>query len=300
VLSDDNGGHVGLTEDDVFYFGNLPGDANGDGVLDAADYIALKWAFGSSVSLTNASIDFDCSGMVDYGDLLVLMGSFGQRSISAPALPARAASVAPSTTGGAPDIVAEPAVAVAEPEPSAPSVDEPAVVGGILTPAELVQTGATESTESPMTTASPATTDAVAEAELLPAPVADAPDADVLAIAASVLGNRLVASSRGLPPAFARPANSLPPVQTAVRVGPLSIASLSTSPLSTSALFSPGRAGQVVADVLQQAGPWWPGDLAGRELPDEPWMTRLAVDIAGKPRKGRLDPIGLDVLAVSR
>jgi len=29
-------------------------------------------------------------------------------------------------------------------------------------------------------------------------------------------------------------------------------------------------------------------------------MTRLTVDITGKLRKGRLDPIGLDVLAVRR
>jgi len=29
-------------------------------------------------------------------------------------------------------------------------------------------------------------------------------------------------------------------------------------------------------------------------------MTRLTVDIIGKPRKGRLDPIGLDVLVPAR
>jgi hypothetical protein len=55
----------------------------------------------------------------------------------------------------------------------------------------------------------------------------------------------------------------------------------------------------VVADVLQLAGPWWSGDSARHESPDEPWMTRLAVDIAGRPRKDRLDPIELDVLAVN-
>ena len=56
----------------------------------------------------------------------------------------------------------------------------------------------------------------------------------------------------------------------------------------------------MVADVLQLAAPWWPGDSANREAPDEPWMTSLATDILGKPRKGRLDPIGLDVLAAGR
>jgi len=48
------------------------------------------------------------------------------------------------------------------------------------------------------------------------------------------------------------------------------------------------------------AAPWWSGNSARHEALDEPWMTRLATDIAGKPRKGRLGPIGLDVLAVRR
>ena len=48
------------------------------------------------------------------------------------------------------------------------------------------------------------------------------------------------------------------------------------------------------------AAPWWPCDSAGYELPDEPWMAGSAMNIAGKPRNGWLDPIGLDVLAVGR
>jgi len=130
--------------------------------------------------------------------------------------------------------------------------------------------------------------------------MADAPDTDVLAIAASVLGNRLAAGRQHVPVMVAWPANSLLPVQTAIRVGPLSIATSSTSTSSPSALLRAGRAGPVVADVLQLAGPWWSGGSARHELPDEPWMTRLTVDIIGKPRKGRLDPIGLDVLVPAR
>jgi len=291
--------------------GNLPGDANGDGVVDAADYIALKRAFGSTVAVPGGSPDFDCSGTVDYGDLLVLMGSFGQRSISAPEIPARVALVAPSTTGVVPTTTSDPAVTATEPQPSVPSVDEQAAVaepeptvpssvdkpaaapaGGILTTAESVKAGVTESTEYAVTPSSPAAAGAVAEPELLPAPVADTSPTDILVMAASVLGNRLVASRQGVPPALARPGNSLPPSLVAGWVGP--------GPTFPSLLLSLGRACPVVADVLQLAGPWWSGDSPKHEPPDEPWMPKLTVDIAGKPRKGRLDTIELDVLAVRR
>ena len=93
-------------------------------------------------------------------------------------------------------------------------------------------------------------------------------------------------------PSIAQPSSTKLPTLLAVHVGPL--------PTFPSPLLSPGRAGPVVADVLQLAAPWWSGNSARREAPDEPWMTRLAVDIAGKPRKGRLNPIGLDLLAARR
>jgi len=59
-------------------------------------------------------------------------------------------------------------------------------------------------------------------------------------------------------------------------------------------------AGQAVADVLTLAGPWWPGDSAGRELPDEPLMTSLEMDLAGKPWTDWLGSEDLDILAASR
>jgi hypothetical protein len=249
--------------------------------VDAADYIALKRAFGASVTEPGGSADFDCSGMVDYGDLLALMGSFGQRSInmafSASEQVAPAVLAMSAMTGGTPEIVAVPVVAVAEPEPSAPSVDEPAV--------------------------------AVAEPEPS-APSVDEPAAAVVTMADLPVGLLAASSSlqaiagvldalahSGPPrlattPSIARPSYAEPPNRFAVRVGPL--------PTFPSPLLSPGRAGQVVADVLHLAGPWWPGDSARGELPDEPWATWLTVDIAGKPRKGRLDPAGLDVLVPAR
>jgi hypothetical protein len=141
------------------------------------------------------------------------------------------------------------------------------------------------------TPAEPMQADAPTEPVLLTAPVADAPDTDILAMAASALGNRLAAAGQVVPPMATRPANSLPLARMAVRAGSLSIATSSTSPL-----LRLGRACPVVADVLQLAGPWWPGDSARRETLDEPWATWLTVDVTGKPRKGRLDPAGLDVL----
>jgi len=55
----------------------LLGDANGDDVVDAADYIALKRHFGSSSDATWQRGDFDGDGIVDYDDLQVLIINFG-------------------------------------------------------------------------------------------------------------------------------------------------------------------------------------------------------------------------------
>ena len=241
VLSDDNGGAAGLTEEgDVFYFGNLPGDVDGNGTVGAADYIALKRAFGSSVMVPGGATDFDASGAVDYGDLVALMGSYAQSIDMAFSAPAQAPAAVPAmatTTAGAPDIVAEPAGAKAVPEPLASLAAE-----------------------------------AAAAAATMPGlPVG-------LSAASSTLRGNV-----GILDALA---HSVMP-------------RLATTP-PASPLLSHGRAGEAAADVLTLSRPWWPGDSAGSELPDAPWMTRLTVDITGKLRKGRLDPLGLDVLAASR
>jgi len=255
-----------MSADYTFTFHRLAGDTTGDGCVDVMDYITLKCRFGRVGGAAWDSGDLDGDGDVDWSDLQTMMGSFGTRGAAPAAAPAK----------------------------------------DIPTPADPVQAEVTAPTESPMVPAPPAkadvvvepellptpVADAVAEPELLTAPVADTPPADILAIAASVLGNRLAAGGQNVPVMVAWPENSLPPAQTAVRVGPL--------PTFPSPLLRADMACPVVADVLQLAAPWWSGDSARHELPDEPWMTRLTVDIAGKPRKGRLDPVGLDVLAVRR
>ena len=119
MLSDANGGHAGLGADDVFCFGNLPGDFNRDGSVDAADYIALKQAFGSRTTSAGASADFDGSGAVDYGDLLTLMGSFGQRFVAAFCPPAPAAAqAAPMVAATTVETPTAPATAMAAPDPA--------------------------------------------------------------------------------------------------------------------------------------------------------------------------------------
>ncbi|MEI7902104.1 MAG: dockerin type I domain-containing protein, partial [bacterium] len=256
------------------------GDADIDGQVDAADFIAMKRNFGTSTGATWDRADFDRDGNVDWQDLQTLTTNFGA------------------------EIEAVPSEAPAMPQP---------------TPAEPLPVGVAASTEPPTITAIPAMVDIVAESELpaapvadvvtepeLPpapvadavvepeppaAPVADAPPADILAMAASILGNRLAAGSRGVPPVLAQPGNSLPLVLVAGRACSLSIATSSTLPL-----LSLGRACPVVADVLHMAEPWWSGDPARHELPDEPWATWLAMDITGKPRKDWLDLSGMDVL----
>jgi len=66
----------------------LPGDANWDGVVDAADYIALKRNFGRASGARYKDGDFNGDHAVDWNDLQTLMGNFGARGVgSAPAAP---------------------------------------------------------------------------------------------------------------------------------------------------------------------------------------------------------------------
>jgi autotransporter-associated beta strand protein len=66
------------------------GDTNGDFVVDAADYIALKTNFGMTdgATLAQGNFDADIDGNVDWDDLQILMGIFGTRTVGgAPAVP---------------------------------------------------------------------------------------------------------------------------------------------------------------------------------------------------------------------
>jgi len=153
-----------------------------------------------------------------------------------------------------------------------------------------IQNGPAESIESLMITASAANIDVLSESGHPPMSVAVASATDLLAIAASVLGNCVPPGRKSVTLPVAWHSNPLPNIRSRGCMGLLSTCQLPLLPIVLAA--------QAVPDALPLAGPWWPGDSARHELPDEPWMTRLTVDIIGKPRKGRLDPIGLDVLAM--
>jgi hypothetical protein len=82
------GNYVTIAELDGL-LATLMGDANGDGVVDAADYITVKQNFGMTGVTEGAKQgDFDEDGKVEWDDLQTLMANFGTRSPGmAPAAP---------------------------------------------------------------------------------------------------------------------------------------------------------------------------------------------------------------------
>jgi autotransporter-associated beta strand protein len=66
----------------------LPGDTNGDFVVDAADYITVKQNFGMTGADWSQVIFTGVDGTVDWADLQILMANFGTRGgTGAPAAP---------------------------------------------------------------------------------------------------------------------------------------------------------------------------------------------------------------------
>ncbi len=63
----------------------VPGDTNGDRVVDAADYIALKMNFGMGTGATVANGDFNDDGAVGWDDLQILMDVLSPSVSDAPA-----------------------------------------------------------------------------------------------------------------------------------------------------------------------------------------------------------------------
>ncbi len=93
---------TGLAAADVFYFGNLPADADGSGAVDLDDFAVLKQHFGTAAGI--AAGDFDLTGAVDLDDFAVLKQHFGASlddpltaaAVSSAGEPAAAASARPS------------------------------------------------------------------------------------------------------------------------------------------------------------------------------------------------------------
>ena len=72
------------TESDLELTATLIGDADGNGVVNAADYIALKRSMGRGSGATLAMGDFDGDTDVDYDDLQLLIVGFGAAGGSSP------------------------------------------------------------------------------------------------------------------------------------------------------------------------------------------------------------------------
>ena len=67
--------------------GGLDGDADGNGVVNAADYIIVKRNMGTSTGATLAMGNFDTDQDVDWADLQLLIDNFDAVSGGAPAVP---------------------------------------------------------------------------------------------------------------------------------------------------------------------------------------------------------------------
>ena len=65
----------------------LTGDADGNGVVDAADYIALKTHMGQGSGATTTDGDFDSDSDVDFDDLELLQAHYSESSPGATTIP---------------------------------------------------------------------------------------------------------------------------------------------------------------------------------------------------------------------
>ena len=65
----------------------LPGDADDNGVVNAADYIVLKTNMGQATGATTADGDFDDDGDVDWADLQILQTHYGETIAASGTIP---------------------------------------------------------------------------------------------------------------------------------------------------------------------------------------------------------------------
>ncbi len=74
--------------------GAIPGDADLNGKVEFADFLALSAAFDSRGGVWSQG-NFDCDSRVDFEDFLILSANFGKTSVSSnfAAVPEQACSV---------------------------------------------------------------------------------------------------------------------------------------------------------------------------------------------------------------
>ena len=59
---------------------SIPGDADGNGIVEFADFLILSSNFGRADGVTRGDGDFDGSGVVDFADFLVLSANYGRQA----------------------------------------------------------------------------------------------------------------------------------------------------------------------------------------------------------------------------
>jgi hypothetical protein len=108
--------NTGLGANDVFYFGNLIGDANGNGQVTVADIAQAKSQSGQSATITSAT-DFNRNGQITVADVAIAKAYQGN-SLTMFTAPAVAPAAAPSAesvsmTAGASSSTGAPSAAAA-------------------------------------------------------------------------------------------------------------------------------------------------------------------------------------------
>ncbi len=88
-------GQTGLDSDDVFYFGNIVGEVDGDGEVGDSDYDILVSQFGLTGSIASLAADINANGYVDLADFAIMRSVFG----NIVQLPAPVAPAAPAPVG---------------------------------------------------------------------------------------------------------------------------------------------------------------------------------------------------------
>jgi probable HAF family extracellular repeat protein/VCBS repeat-containing protein len=70
--------HTGLSQDDLFYFGSLPGDSNGDANVGFADLVKVAQGYGRTIAGGITAGDINIDGQVNFADLVQIAQNYGK------------------------------------------------------------------------------------------------------------------------------------------------------------------------------------------------------------------------------
>jgi hypothetical protein len=105
--------NTGLSSPDTFYFGNLIGDANGNGAVTISDIAMTKSLNGQAAGITSA-VDFNRNGQITISDIAIAKSNNG--------------AMLPLMTPAAPVPTPTPAIAAAASSPTLAPTTNPHVV----------------------------------------------------------------------------------------------------------------------------------------------------------------------------